>query len=318
MDAVVLVGEMTERGRRAIIGEARTRGRARLRHALPAARVHALADVSEGLGLLTTVLRDELGDRVFAASAECSGLREEVHLLIEMVNALVGWVALIAPTSQLKYLAAALPPVALDSVTGKLGRMEASIQQAEAHVQLLCDVCASEDRGGEVHASSVARLLHEPLVRHVVPWGELRLAADGDCIAAVPRPVFVCMLSALVAHAAKAARRGPRSPGLIDVRVVAADHEATVVVEVFYSGPREASFGPDVLASGGVASNDAAPVLSSLREHARQYGGDLLVEDDELGMTARLLLPTPTADVRPTDGVGADYLAASESMQARD
>jgi hypothetical protein len=182
----------------------------------------------------------------------------------------------------------------------RLGRIQSSNHRAEEQLQLLQDVCALERDPATVNASAVGRLLAEPLARHVSPC-KFRIDAREGCIAHVPQPVFVCMLLSLVGHATEAVRESPSSPGTLEVRIAPADQEATVVVEVFYTGQMEASFGPDVFASGDHATFMVAPVLLGLRDRARQYGGELLLQGDEGGMTARLLLPTPAADVGTSD-----------------
>jgi hypothetical protein len=300
VDVVVLVGSLTERSLAASIAEAGERGLIRLRRAGPVAQEQALPDVGEGMAVLTTLLKREVETPMLAASHECNGLTDEVRSLLRLVNALAGWAALVAPPAQLESVAKAAPADAGSLLAARLGRIQSSIHRAEEQLQLLQDVCTLEQDAATVNALDVARLLAEPLARHVSPC-EFRIDAREACIARVPRPVFVCMLLALVGHASQAVRESPSSPGTLEVRIAPADQEATVVVEVFYTGQLEASFGPDVLASGDHATFGVAPVLRGLRDRARQYGGELLLQGDDSGMTARLLLPTPAADAGTRD-----------------
>jgi hypothetical protein len=298
VDVVVLVGAMTERSLASSIAEARERGRARIRRG---GRDHQhLADVGEAMTLLRELLRCDVERPMIQASVECNGLHEEVQALFGVLGVLTEWAALVAPTSKLESVARALPGSAPGLLSGRLRRIQSSIQRAEQQLELLRDVCGLEPDPGFVNATTVTRLLWEPLARNLSP-SILRVSVDDDCIVRVPRPIFMCMLLALVGHARQSLRESVDSPGTIELRVSPADQEATVVVEVSYIGEKEAPFGPDVFASGDYGTITVSSSLLSLRDRARHYGGELLLEEDEQGMTARLFLPTPAAELGPDD-----------------
>jgi hypothetical protein len=309
VDVVLMDGAVTERSLAASIAEARERGRARMRRAGRSEPL--LADVGEAMAVLRELLRCEVERPMINASVECSGLHDEVDGLLRIIDVLAEWAALVAPASKLESVARAIPASAPGLVSGRLRRIQASILTAEQHLEVLRDLCSLEGDSGCVNVTTVARLLSEPLARHCTPV-VLRVMAHDDCVARVPRPVFVCMLLALIEHARQAVRESPGTPGSIEVRVASADQEDTVVVDVFYTGEKEALFGPDVFASGGYASVEAGGGLVSLRERARQHGGELLLEEDEAGMTARLLMPTPAAEVETGDRVSGSTVAARE------
>jgi signal transduction histidine kinase len=73
------------------------------------------------------------------------------------------------------------------------------------------------------------------------------------------------------------------------------DREATVVVEVIDDGDPEPAFGPEAGRAGGARAGDG--LLGSIRERARQFGGELLVQSDATGTAVRLLMATPDAEV---------------------
>jgi hypothetical protein len=304
VDVVVLDGAMTELSVAASIAEARERGRGRLRRAGRSEPL--LADVGEGMAMLRELLRCEVERPMINASIECNGLHDEVEGLFRIIDVLAEWAALVAPASKLESVARAIPSSAPRLVSGRLRRIQASILMAEQQLEVLRDLCGLEADSACVNVTTVTRLLSEPLARNFAPI-TLRITAVDNCVARVPRPVFVCMLLALIEHAREAIRASANAPGTIEVRVAPAAQEETVVVDVFYTGEKEALFGPDVFASGGYAKVEAGGLLS-LRERARRHGGELLLEEDEPGMTARLLLPTPAAEVE-TDEPGVSRSA---------
>jgi hypothetical protein len=186
---------------------------------------------------------------------------------------------------------------ARSSVHRKLHDVRNSLVRAETLIGLLRDVSAVEARRGCVDVSLVVGQLCELVLPHVGAWAALRVHSDGECVAQMPRPVFACIVSALIARAVTAIR-GRHVAGEIEIRISeTSEQEDTVLVEVFDNGEPELAFAPEA----GHESHRRLPssgedgLLSSIREHTRQFGGELLVHGDATGTTVRLLVPTPSA-----------------------
>jgi signal transduction histidine kinase len=296
VDEVLTVGQITPRVLETTIRAARARAESRLGQ--PAHSQVALADVTQGLALLTAALDQQLSPPLLAASDACLALRQEFDHLVLTTDRLQQWAALIAPTGEMEAVARQRAQCVRSSVHRKLHDVRNSLVRAETLISLLRDVSAVEARRGCVDVSSVVGQLRDLVLPHVGAWATLHIYSDGECVAQMPRPVFVCIVSALIARAVTAIRGSRSVAGEIEIRISEkSEQEATVLVEIFDNGEPELSFGPEV----GRGSQRSLPsstddgLLSSIREHARQFGGELLVQGDAAGTTVRLFVPTPGA-----------------------
>ncbi len=255
----------------------------------------ALADVTQGLALLTAAIDQQLGPPLLAASDACLALRQEFDRLVVTADRLQQWAALVAPTVEMEAVARMRAQYPSNSVHQKLHDVRVSLVRAETLIGLLRDVSTAETRGGCVDVSSVVAQLRDLVWPHVGAWASLHVYSEGECIAQVPRPVFVCIIAALIGRAVTAIRTSGRVPGEIEIRSSEkSDYENTVLVEIFDSGDPEMTFGPEVGRAQERAMADA--LLENIRDHARQFGGELLVQSDVSGTSIRLLMPTPGAD----------------------
>jgi hypothetical protein len=274
------------------VRSARARAQSRLVHRVRSPVV--LGDVTQGLTLLTAALDQQLSPPLLAASDACLALRAEFDRLALTVNRLEEWAALVAPTGVLETIAQLRAQANPGAVHRKLHEVHTSLVRAEALIGLLRDVSTNEGRGG-VAVSVVVAQLRELLLPHVSTWATMRAIIEGECVARLPRPAFVCMMSALIARSVSAIRSSGRVPGEIEIHVSEkSERESTVLVEIFDTGDPELAFGPEVR-PGLVDVQTPNTLLSSIRERARQFGGELLVQSDLGGTTVRLLLPTTDA-----------------------
>jgi hypothetical protein len=296
VDEVLTAMQITRRVVETTIRAARARAESRLGQ--PAASQGALADVTQGLALLTAALDQQLSPPLLAASDACLALRQEFDHLVLTTDRLQQWAALIAPTGEMEAVARQRAQCARSSVHRKLHDVRTSLVRAETLISLLRDVSAVESRCGCVDVSGVVGQLHDLVLPHVGAWASLHVFSEVDCVAQMPRPVFVCIVSALIARAVTAIRGSRNVRGEIEIRVAEKpDREDMIVVEIFDNGDPERALGPEPGHPNLSSLTPTDGLLSSIREHARQFGGELLVQAEQGGTTVRLFVPTPGAMV---------------------
>lgn len=290
VDEVLRVEHVTRRVVETTIRSACARAESRLRR-----RVRpelALADVAQGLALLTAAVDQQLGPPLLAASDACLALRQEFDRLVVTADRLQQWAALVAPTGEMEAVARLRAQHPANSVHQKLHDMRVSLVRAEALIALLREVSTADTSGGGADVSSVIAQFRDLVAPHVSAWASLHVYAEGECVSHVPRPAFVCILSALIGRALTAIRASRTVPGAIEIRASASSNrEHMLLVEVFDSGDVERASH----AEGADAASSGDALLDSVREHARQLGGELLVEADGSGTSVQLLLPLARA-----------------------
>jgi hypothetical protein len=303
VDDVLTADKITRRVFEATLRAARARAQSRLGSVRSPV---ALADVTQGLALLTAALDQQVSAPLLAASGVCLALRADFDRLALTADRLERWAALVAPQAEMAAIAQVRAQLAPTSVHRKLHEVHVSLVRAETMVALLRDVSAVEAQRGCVAVSSVVAQLRELLLPHVESWASLRVFSDGECVAKMPRPAFVCIVSALVARAMAAIQSSGKPSGAIEIRVSEQpEQESTVLLEIFDNGDPEFDFGPEAGRSGSAGSYPADGLLGSIREHARGFGGEILVQSDAEGTTVQLLMPTLGADVvRVTPSAG--------------
>jgi hypothetical protein len=275
--------------------------RARARAGARAARDSALnaSQVEDwtAFALLAAALGSELSAPLMVASTNCEMLSAEIVGLLRVTDELVAQAASGSPDEHERRLVAmrAAAPSSSD-IHDMFIDVRISLQRAVSLVRALREVAFDSDGVGAVPVGEMVRSFSQLLSGYLGTWARLSVEAKGPCIARVARPALTYILAALIAKGVDSIRESGRRDGRIQLR--AFTEEDCVVLEIVHNGttPRT-DFGATLVDTTFRTSSDALvwSDYTGIRERVRQAGYELLVDSDDAGTTARLLLPTGAA-----------------------
>jgi hypothetical protein len=245
-----------------------------------------------GSRLLASAFTAELDVPLASAALDCDVLWDALGRVLYATERLADWGSLNAPIDQLRELAAlrASAPSSVE-LRARVEKLRSSVARAGAVVRTFNALTIDTD-GGQTRVDELARAVVEMLRAHLQVVGDLTFDAE-RCYTQVPRATVVHVVTGLLANAI-GTLHGTGARGHLDLRVFEA--EGAVVIEV-----RD-----DASPAGRVPLSAVNPALADVQARARGAGGDLFLDEDATGKTARVVLPA-------SDGLGV-----AEAPQDRD